>query len=356
MSILDNKTAINKLDSKNMLRSIELLPEQITEIAEQIQNINIPSDYAATKNIIFLGMGGAVLGAHVVKTVFSAKLTVPLEILNHYEPPAYVNEDTLAIISSYSGSTEEALSACQAAHQRHAKVLLITSGGALGELGQKLNLPTFIFHPTKNPCGSPRMGLGYTLFGALLLLVKTQKIILANDELEQAIKTLSTYQKQFSPDVSADSNTAKKLAESMLGRSVWYVGAEHLGGSMHVAANQMNENTKRFAGFFLLPELNHHLMEGMLFPKDNSQTLFFMLVESALYYPRVQERFKITKQILEKNNISYGVYQCQEKTALLQACELLVLGSYVSFYGAMLQGIDPTDIPFVDYFKAALKK
>jgi glucose/mannose-6-phosphate isomerase len=118
----------------------------------------------------------------------------------------------------------------------------------------------------------------------------------------------------------------------------------------------MNENAKRFAGYFLIPELNHHLMEGMMLPKSNQKDLLFVLIESTLYDEQIQKRYKITQSILDKNRIAYQVYQCQEKTKLAQVGEILLLTSYMSYYSALLEGIDPTAIPFVDFFKEQLKK
>ena len=97
-------------------------------------------------------------------------------------------------------------------------------------------------------------------------------------------------------------------------------------------------------------------MEGMLYPEHNKQTVKFVFLRSDLYDKKVQKRYEITKQILDKNGIEHVSYVAQERNKLLQACEVLVLGSYISFYSAMLQGIDPTAIPFVDFFKEQLKK
>ena len=135
-----------------------------------------------------------------------------------------------------------------------------------------------------------------------------------------------------------------------------YVAAEHLAGNVHTMSNQMNENAKRFSTYFLIPELNHHLLEGMLYPMSNRQDLIFLLIESGLYDKRIQKRFAITADVLDKNKIKNINYTCAEKTKLGQSLEILVLGSYVSFYSAMLQRIDPTAIPFVDYFKKQLAK
>jgi glucose/mannose-6-phosphate isomerase len=199
------------------------------------------------------------------------------------------------------------------------------------------------------------MGLGYSIVGQMILFDKVGLIKLSAKDVNKIIDILQKYNTEFGV-ANFSNNLAKEMAKNLFNKSVWYVGAEHLSGSAHAAANQTNENSKRFAAYFLIPELNHHLMEGMLYPENNKNNLGFVLLESSLYDNRVQKRFDITKKILEKNEIKYWSYVAQEKDKLGQACEILVLGSYISYYGALLEGIDPTAIPFVDFFKEQLKK
>jgi len=162
--------------------------------------------------------------------------------------------------------------------------------------------------------------------------------------------------KKFGIDLPLAQNPAKQSAGAIAGRSVWFAGSGHLVGNAHIAANQMNENAKRFAGYFAIPEMNHHLLEGMLYPESNKNDMVFVLFHSKLYSKKIKKRFDITGEVLKKNNIKYLVYDCQEKTALAQSTEVLVFSSYLSYYSAILQGIDPTAIPFVDFFKQRLKK
>jgi glucose/mannose-6-phosphate isomerase len=129
-----------------------------------------------------------------------------------------------------------------------------------------------------------------------------------------------------------------------------------LGGNAHIGANQMNENAKRFAGYFLVPELNHHLMEGLVYPKTNSKNVLFVFIESNLYDKRIQKRYEIGKQVLDQHKIPVVSYIAQEKNALAQVFEVLLFTSFASYYSALLEGIDPTAIPVVDFFKTQLKK
>jgi glucose/mannose-6-phosphate isomerase len=354
--MLNDTEKIRQLDSKNMLGSIELLGRQVEEVLAQAKTVKIPAAYKKINNIVFFGMGGSAIGAHLIKSVFFKNLKVPIEIINGYQAPDFVSEKTLVIASSYSGSTEEIVNAAAEAKKKKAKILVICSGGKLGEWAKKNKVPGLIFTVNNNPCGSPRMGLGYSIFGQIALLAGVGLLKLSGAEIKTCLQVISKYNTLFGAGNIEEKNPAKQLARNLFGKSIWYAGSEHLAGNAHIAANQMNENAKRFAGYFLIPELNHHLMEGMLYPESNKDNIKIIMIESDLYDKRVQKRYSITKQILDKNNIGYASYKTQEKTKLLQACEALILGSYISFYSAMLQGIDPTAIPFVDFFKQQLKK
>lgn len=339
-----------------MLGSLELLAEQVRQVLRQANAVKIPKQYAASKNMVVAGMGGSTLGAHLLKSVFNAELRLPFEIINHYRLPGFVDKNTLVIVSSYSGGTEEPLAALREAKKRGAKLVIITSGGKLAETAKSFKIPALIFTTENNPCGSPRMGLGYSIAGQLLLFSKVGLIKFSQKNFLDVIKTIEHYNALFGIDQPERNNAAKKLAGQLQNRTAWYIGADHLVGSAHIAANQLNENAKYFGGYFSIPELNHHLMEGLAGPKTNQANTAFVLIESSLYDQRVQKRFAVTKEILQKNKISAIEYVCQEKTPLLQAMECLVLSSYTSYYLALKEGIDPTAIPLVDYFKAALQK
>ena len=366
--MLNDKVKITQLDSKNMLGSIQLLGKQVEEVLAEAKKVKISAAYKKVNNIVVLGMGGSALGAHLIKSVFFAELKISVEIVNGYRAPGFVNKNSLVIASSYSGSTEEIINAVADAKKRKAKIMVIASGGKLANWAKQNKIPALIFTTKNNPCGSPRMGLGYSIFGQITLLANAGILKLSSTEIKNVLQTISKCNLLFGIDnpeekparttniVQSGGNPAKQLAISMVDKSVWYAASEHLAGNAHIAANQMNENAKRFAGYFVVPEMNHHLMEGLLSPENNNQSMQFLLLESGLYDERVQKRYEITKQILDKNNIGNVSYACREKNKFLQACEALVLFSYVSFYSAMLQGIDPTAIPVVDFFKEQLKK
>lgn len=355
-NILDNPAQIAKLDSQNMRGSLERLGQQIEQVWRQSAGLKIPASYKTTSHIVVLGMGGSALGARVIKSLFFNELKAPLEIVNGYHLPEFVNARSLVLVSSYSGTTEEPLAALSEARRRRAKLLAITSGGALAEVSRRAKIPALIFTTENNPCGSPRMGLGYLIVGAMILLAKAGVLSFRHSAARQLIKTIERFQNVFGIPAGSNHNRAKQIAGKTLGRSVWYVAAEHLAGNAQVAANQMNENGKRFAASFAVPEMNHHLLEGMRFPRSNHDNLLFILIKSDLYEDKIKQRLDLTKRVLDKNNIVNVGYLCRSRTKPEQAAEVLLFSSYVSFYSALVQGIDPTAIPFVDFFKEQLKK
>jgi len=349
--ILDNILQIKNLDKGQMLSSIEALADQCREAVRDLQGVSVPRDYSQVKNIVVAGMGGSALGAHIIRALYSNEMKISLEIANDYHLPAYVNKDTLVVLSSYSGSTEETLSCLAEAKRKNAKILIMTAGKDLAKFKKEKKLPGYLFVPHFNPCNSPRMGLGYSLFGLLILFGKMGFIKFGEFEAQKAIKVAEKYNRALGVYKKITDNRAKRLAEKLQDKIPFYFSASHLSGNIHTAANQLNENAKVFAYWACLPEINHHLMEGLLFPLSIKNDLALVFFESTSDEPKIRKRFALTREVAKKRGVEAISYMLQEKTLLGQSFELLVLGSYVSFYLAMLYGLDPTPIPMVDWFK-----
>ena len=337
-----------------MYNSIKELFLQCNQVFKDLENIKIPSNYKNIKNIVVSGMGGSGLGAHIIKSIFKNELKFPVEIMNSYHLPAYIDKNTLLIISSYSGSTEETVSAFSEGKKRGAKMFIIASGGKLKKIAEKQNIPFYIFDPKYNSCNEPRMGLGYSIFSQLLLLRKIGIISVKDAEIKQIINNIDDFSEKFS--VRAKNNSALKISKKIEKKIPIIIASEFLTGNAHAFSNQINENAKNFSKWFRIPEICHHLLEGLPNPKVNNKNLFFIFFNSKLYDKRNQIRYKITQKVLKKNKINFIEYNLISKTKFLQSFEMLILGSYASFYLAMLNNINPSPIPFVDFFKEELGK
>ena len=351
MDSLDNLSQIKALDKGNYLSSIEALPEQCRQTWQEVGQVEIPASYREVEKIVINGMGGSAFGGLVAKSVYRNQLKVPLEIINSYSVPAYVNEKTLFIFSSYSGTTEEVLATVDEVLSRGAKGLGITTGGRLAEILSQKQIPYFKINPQFNPSGQPRSALGYAILGTIGLLKKTGVLSIEDAEIQAVMENLNQTNQTFGVGSLETDNPAKKLARSSQGKVVILVGAEFLAGSTHIFRNQLNETAKNFADFYLLPELNHHLMDGLSFPKTNTQNLTFLFFDSSFYSPKIGKRMAITKDVVTQNKIPVLSFECLAEDRLSQAFEAIQFGSFVSFYLAMLNGVDPSVIPWVDYFK-----
>lgn len=354
--LLNSREQLAEIDKSNVLGSIEQMNSQVQQVWEVAKALQFDPSYKEVTNVVVAGMGGSVLGTHVIQTVFKDELKVPVTIVPDYTLPEFVNEKTLVIASSYSGSTEETLAATQDAINKGAKVTGITSGGKLAELLQSHNLPVLIFEPTYNPSNQPRMGLGYSIFGQIALFAQAGLLKVSDAEVAAVLEAIAQAHLLSGVDIEDDTNPAKILAFEFSTHIPVITAAGHLEGVAHVLANQLNENAKTYSEYRVIPELNHHLMEGLKFPHNLDGSIIFFIIESELYLQSNRLRATLTADVLEQNKIEHRSLTLKTKTKLEQAFELLVFGAYTSYYLAMLHGLDPAPIPWVDWFKEQLKK
>lgn len=357
MHLLDDLHKIKNLDKSNLLGSVQEFALQLEQTKEDLAQLNIPKSYQTIKNIVVNGMGGSRLGGRVAQRLFEDTLRVPIYNIGYYELPRFVNEDSLLILSSYSGNTEETLATVEEALKRKAKILIYAQNGKLAQVAQKNNLPGYCnFSPKHNPSNQPRMSIGYQIMAILLMLVKCKLLTIQDNEIDNLIKFTLKVRAKYNVDIPLINNFAKQTAQYFQEKIPVFIGAQHLVGALHVIRNQLNENSKQFNVYFEIPEMNHHLLEGMQFPHSNPQNLRFFFVQSKLYHPRVQARFAITKKVLAGYKIKYEEINLQGQTKIEQVFEVIQFGSFVSFYLAILNNLDPTPIPWVDYFKKQLAK
>lgn len=351
---LDNQVELEKIDTGKIISSIRLLPDQMEEAWEEIKKIDIPQHYYHAKNLVISGMGGSALGGRIIDSLLVDRVRIPIEIVNSYKVPNYVNKDSFVFASSYSGNTEEIISATKHAISKGGLVFGSIAGGKLKEIFEENGLPYYHINPISNPSGQPRMGLGYAIFSTLSVLSKCNYIQISDDEFYKMVVLARSFVKEYDLDVGMDKNLAKLIAKSLHEKAVILIASEHLVGVVHAFKNQLNENSKNFSTSFDIPELNHHLLEGLSHPANLRGLFHFLMFESDLYPTRVGLLYGLTREIIEKNKHSVSVFQPRSETKLSQIIETLIMGSFVSYYLAILNNVDPVAIPYVDYFKEKL--
>lgn len=352
---LNDIKEISNFDSGRVAESIVLLPEQIADAAKQAKRLKLPSLYSKVDKVVVSGMGGSNLGARIVASVFKEDLSASMTIEAGYVVPNHVDKKTLFILSSYSGSTEETLFTYAEAKRRKAKIVVISgksSNNPLWDLMRQEKLPGLIFDPLANPSKQPRMALGYSLFGMIAILEKAGLLKVGNKARERIVSDLKASGKKL--DIGVLDNQAKRMALELSGRQTFLCAGDFLEGNLHALRNQFCENSKNIASYLVLPDMNHYALESLSNPLDNKDHLTFVFFKSSLCSARLQKRLELTKQVVEKNGIKAVEWELKGKTKLAQACEMLQAGSWVTFYLAFLNGVDPVKIPWVDWFKERL--
>lgn len=358
MNKLDDLEYIKSLDRGNALESVSLLSNQIEQAWKDCIKISFPKDYYEVENIVISGMGGSSYGARIVKSLYDGAemRKIPLEIANGYRLPGYVNEKSLVILSSYSGTTEETLTTASQARKKGAKISGITSGGPLSEFLKKFDYPGYIFNPIHNPSKQPRIGVGYMVTGLIGLLSKLNAIPVGPDEIKNLVKFLKERNKSLSVNSLLSANPGKNFAYKLKDKIPVFIVADFLEGAAYSIRNPFHETAKQFSVYFTIPELNHHLMEGLSFPKNFKKEAVFVLVNSDIYDDRNKKRLLLTKEVIEKNNYQTIAINLTGQTPLTQTFELIQIGAFVTFYLSILNGVDPSKIPWVDYFKKKLTR
>lgn len=352
----DKKAVMEKHGDASTVISVNALPQQLDQSFTEALAISFPDSYRQVKNIVVCGMGGSRFPALIIQHLYKSLLKVPFIINDDYVLPGFIDENTLVVLSSYSGTTEEIIHCGKLALEKKAKLTGLCIGGEIAEFLKKNNCPVYIFDPKHNPSGQPRIGFGYGVGGNLGLLMNLALIDEKKESITSAITNLPKLLAAYTIETVRKNNPAKQLAEKVYNSYPYFIVSEFLTGVGNATQNQFNETAKTISSFRIIPELNHHLMEGLKHPDEHIKMGLFVLFFSRLYSERVQKRFKITKDVVEQNKLKTFWVELNGTTQLEQAFEVMGLGSYASMYLAALYEENPNVIPFVDYFKKELAK
>lgn len=354
MPSLDNPDDIKTIDPENVLGSIVGLKDQLTHAWDDAQKVEIPQSYQNINKVVMCGMGGSGLGARFIESVYGPSFQYPLIRVNDYHLPPWVDEHTLVFCSSYSGTTEETVQNLKEALEKKAQILVIATGGTLRELAEENQLPLYVINPIFNPSKQPRLAIGYSVIGQLVLAQKVGLITLTRQEIDALVIALEDEVAHLNASLPTGQNLAKQWAEALKDKITIFITARHLVGAVHTVKNQRNENSKQLAVQFEIPELNHHFMEGLQFPQANAQNLVFIFTQSPLYENRIKQRFEITQDVVRQHQISTLVWQSNAQNPLEDAFRFIQFGAFTNFYINVLTGTNPAPIPWVDYFKTKL--
>lgn len=347
--MLDDLKYIHQRDGQDALGIAEKQWQQLEHTFEVTGDRLQVTD--GIENTVFAGMGGSALA--VLLSVSWPGHSLPFEICRQYHIPAYVSEKTLFIASSYSGNTEETLSAFSEAEAAGAKVVIIASGGQLQEIAQSKNYPFLLIPKVEQP----RYAVLYNL-KALVTILEAAGLV-EEEQTTTAIIEAANFLKQkvaaWTATMPTKDNPAKKLAEELAGKSIVVYAGPLLAPAAYKWKINFNENAKNIAWWNQFPEFNHNEMIGWSsHPIDKPYGIIDL--RSNLEHPRIQKRFEVTEKLLSGRRPAPNVVQVEGETILEQLLWAVAFGDFVSIYLALLNNINPTPVDLVEKFKTELNK
>lgn len=350
MTSVDNLSEIQKLDPDNILRNTQEFPEQCEHCWDDFKKFPLPTSFIQAKSVLLCGMGGSGIGGAISASL--AKFAeIPVMTSADYDIPGFVNKDTLVIITSYSGNTEETISSYKKAAEKTNKIIVISTGGKVASLSTNYRNP----HYKINYGSEPRAALGYTLTSILAIFAKLNIIELKDDDFREAIILLKGLQKKIDVNVPLSQNNAKMLAERLTEKIPIIYGSGILSEVARRWKGEFNENAKVASYYEVIPELNHNSLVGLKFPKDLRSKIFVIILQSKFDHQRNRLRQNITAQILQKNRIDYDYVMLEPSpTPLAEIFQTIHFGDYVSFYLAVLNNIAPSPVEIIKFLKDKL--
>jgi glucose/mannose-6-phosphate isomerase len=338
------KEFINKYDSQNQ---IEVLKDSYKQIMSawnyKIDLSNLKKNNFSS--IVFCGLGGSAISGDLLSDYLTEEIKLPFKVVRGYNLPSYTNDDTLVIISSYSGNTEETISCFKQAMKRNSSIVVITSGGKIWEEANKNKIPAI-----KIDSGfQPRYALGLSFFSLLKLI---QELGFTNEE--KTVEKIIDLWKKRGEEYSKEKNVAVQIAEQLIGFIPAIYSSEFLSSAGYRFKSQINENSKLHAFHHILPEMNHNEIIGW---ESYQEKLFQAKVVYLLdkeYHPQNMKRFSILKELLIKQRVEVLTLESNESDRKVRIMDLIFLCDWISFYISVLRGFDPSEIDFIHQMKKRL--
>lgn len=341
--MLDDLKLMHKQDAQDALGVAEKQWQQL----QHDYQVNFGAPAQPIDNVVFGGMGGSALGALIAQSWPS--FSKPFEVVRNYELPNYVSSNTLFFASSYSGNTEETISALQVAETKGAGIIVITSGGKLSEIARDKGYPLLII-----PSGlQPRHAVLYSLKALLSVTDAIGLSVGAADQLTSKSDFLHEVINSWIPTIPTDRNLAKQIALDVIGKSIVVYSGPKLWPAAYKWKISFNENAKHVAWTNQYPEFNHNEFIGWTKqPVDKPYAVIDL--RSSLEHPRIQKRFEVSERLLSGVRPHPIVVEAEGQDLLEQLLWTIALGDFVSIYTALLNGINPTPVDLIEKFKKAL--
>ncbi|MEM2968494.1 MAG: bifunctional phosphoglucose/phosphomannose isomerase [Candidatus Bathyarchaeia archaeon] len=348
-SILDSPEKIRFVDRSNMLAFYVEAAAHYREAANIAEHISLRR--ARFEHIVVAGMGGSAIGGELLKDWASEKAKVPIDVCRGYSLPAYVGEKSFVVLASYSGETEETLSAFLDAVNRRCRIFCVSSGGSLLSFAEKLGVPYL-----RVPSGfQPRAALPYLFVPLLILLENAGVISGVRKELTEALPLLRQVCSENAPNKPVKDNFAKQLALGITGTVPVVYGFGFYRSVAQRFKQQFNENSKIPSKWEFLPELNHNEIVGWERVGRLAKCFSAIFFRDKNEQAEIRSRIEITKTLMPAASKLFEVW-AQGESTLARMLSAICIGDFTSVYLAILRNVDPTPVDTITLLKEKMKQ
>ncbi len=312
--------------------------------------VDFPFPAAAVRDVAICGMGGSAIAGDLVTGAYADRLRRPVCVIRDYGLPGWVGEDTLVLLSSYSGNTEETLTCAMDAIDRGALVVAVSSGGKLRDFYGAQGVPVIPAPPGLQP----RAALVHLLVPQVVTLGRLGVIPDPSADLDAARAAAGAAAATYGPDSPQDENPAKQLAAALNGTVPLVYGAESTAAVAYRWKCQLNENAKIPAFWAALPELDHNEIVGFEGMGQLGRQVAVVMLREPRQHRQVERRFEFTRDLIEPSVRAVYSVVGEGEGRLARVLDLVLLGDYVSLYLALLQGVDPGPVDIIERLKDRL--
>jgi glucose/mannose-6-phosphate isomerase len=341
---------IRLIDKSNMFDVIRDFPAQIEHAVNIGERFRAKLPARRIRNIVVTGLGGSAIGGDILRAYLAEEVDIPIFVNRHYFLPGFVGRNSLVVVSSYSGNTEETIAAYRDAIKKKSMILCVSTGGEIGKIAEQ-NRHQIIKIPTGY---QPRAALGYSFFPILVVLSKIGLTKSKKKEINGVVQLLRKKSIIYS-DINSHENRALQLAQQLAGKlPVVYSSSDRFDSVNLRWRCQFAENAKVLAYGNVFPELNHNEIVGWEVLKDLMKQIEVLLLRDKGDHERVQLRMAITKEVIAPYSSRVTEILSDGKFLLGRIFDLIYLGDWCSFYLAISNGVDPTPVRHIDYLKKKL--
>jgi len=351
--MLDDLEKIEAIDKERMRDFLLEFPLHCKRARRLAEEYPIPKELSKKKEkIIICGLGGSAIGGEILKTLLHHQEDVAVFINRNYSLPELAGRNTLIFAVSYSGNTEETLAAYKEARKRGCPIFCISSGGELRRRSEEDGVPCLVI-PSGMP---PRCALGYLFIPMLRVLERANW--LRPYDYEELFQVLIDLRDRLSPSVPTRENLAKEAAIDLYGKIPLIWGVEGRTDAVaHRLKTQFNENSKILAFWDVFPELNHNEIVGWGGEGEIDLKNFYpIFIREKGEEEKIRKRIKVTQSLLEKVGIKGKEIWTEGRDLLPKILSSIYTGDWISFYLALIQGIDPTPVEPIDLLKRKLSQ